>query len=168
MPFPGQRAKLMRAGLVANGIVVWASDGRCGFRFDGLVNVKQWLASTRNVEQRRVDQIVQLVKSGAVPLPFGSAAPSQQEAGRETGVADELASGLAQASTLLQLLADELADDEEVIKRHALRLQNVDIVLQIMGALGSLLRSGMDGESETMTKLRDLRRSAIQSLSEQS
>jgi len=152
MPAPGLLVRLVRGGLTAAGTVAWAAEGRCGLSFSGTVDVPAWLAPPANKEQQRVDDVVRLVKAGAVPLdPGGAQVPLQ------------IAEDLSRVSALLELLGNELARDDEVVERYAGVLQNLDIAAQTIAAIESLIE---DPASELTGKLRlrHLRRSAVQAL----
>ena len=65
----GVLVQLVRGSLIVHGLVAWAEDGRYGLNFSGSVDVQQWRATPMNAEQQRIDEVVRLVKAGAVPLP---------------------------------------------------------------------------------------------------
>ena len=156
-PEAGSSVRLVRGELVAEGRVVWAAKGRCGIRFSGSVEPQQWLSPLRNNEQQRVDQIVQLVKAGAVPLPVADFA--NRRTLHDSNSPSELAAHLGSACALIAKLEDRLASDPEVIARHTAVLQNLDIALQLITAVAS----SVAGELPQST-LKDLRRSADQAL----
>lgn len=164
LPFRGMRARLVRGSLMADGLVVWANTGRCGLKFDGLIDVKKWLTPVSNSEQGRVDQIVHLVKSGTAPLAVSSANSWAPTGSPSLGVDQDLAEDLSRVAILLQMLGDELSDDTDVIIRHGARLQNLDIVLQTIVALEASIRCGPAEQQPMLVKLKDLRKSAVQAL----
>src|SRR4051812_20135059 len=65
LPAAGALVQLIRGGLIAHGLVAWSDSGRCGLRFSGTIDVPHWRMI--NSDQQRVDEVVRLVKAGAVP-----------------------------------------------------------------------------------------------------
>jgi len=162
LPESGALAQLVRGSLIVHGLVSGSGEGCCELHFSGSVDVAQWRASPVNGQQQRVDDIVRLVKAGAVPLPVPAlgAAPAAAE---RTPPADEAAKDLERVSALLVQLGDALAADEEVILAHGTALQNLDIAVQVVIALTERLRGEVGGEA-ALAKLAGLRRSADQAL----
>ena len=162
IPAEGSLVQLVRGGLIVHGLVAWASDCRCGLKFSGSVDVQQWRASPSNSEQQRVDEIVRLVKAGAVPLPVPPlsqiAEPAQV---RETSA--DLSADLRRASKLLEVLGGVLASDPELVMQHGTALQNLDIAMQVISAVEAIIAGDSDLEIDA-TKLPGLRRSADQAL----
>ena len=162
IPAEGSLVQLVRGGLIVHGLVAWASDCRCGLKFSGSVDVQQWRASPSNSEQQRVDEIVRLVKAGAVPLPVPPlsqiAEPAQV---RETSA--DLSADLRRASKLLEVLGGVLASDPELVMQHGTALQNLDIAMQVIAAVEAIIAGDSDLEIDA-TKLPGLRRSADQAL----
>lgn len=161
IPAPAECIKLVRGSLLVSGTVVWVAQGRCGIRFDGVVDVKQWLAPAANSDQLRVDDIIRSVRSGSKPTTAeagGTIKPITVGGAIEAEIVDDL----KRASSLLSTLGDELSDDMDVVARHGPRLQNIDIVLQTMDTIALLLSSNSSGRSSLLTKLQSLRMSALQ------
>ncbi|HJP68489.1 MAG TPA: hypothetical protein VJ846_06270 [Sphingomicrobium sp.] len=162
IPAAGSLVQLVRGGLIVHGLVAWCTEGRGGLKFSGSVDVQQWRASPSNSEQQRVDEIVRLVKAGAVPLPvppLSQTAEPQDEC--ETSA--DLPADLGRASRLLETLGGALASDPDVVTRHGTALQNLDIAMQVIAAVEAILSGDSDLEIDA-TKLPGLRRSADQAL----
>lgn len=159
-PIRGALVQLIRGGLIVHGLVAWSSGNRCGLKFSGRVDVEQWRGARTNVEQQRVDDIVRVVKAGAVPLPVPSltALPAGEAISASCPCS---ASDLQRVSKLLEQLAGVLADDAEIVKRHGPILQNLDIAMQFIAAIGAM--NGQTADA-TATDLAGLRRSADQAL----
>jgi hypothetical protein len=154
--------QLVRGGLIAHGQVAWSVDGRCGLKFSSSVDVQQWRATPTNSEQKRVDEVVRLVKAGAVPLPV----PPIVRTGSPGEVKDtggELAADLSRASELLNNLGGALALDREVVARHGTALQKLDIAMQMIAAVEAILAGRSDPASDA-AKLLGLRTSVTQAL----
>lgn len=158
MPVPdaGSLVQLVRGDLIVHGLIAWADDKRCGIKFSGTVDVQQWRAAPGNSEQQRVDDVVRLVKAGAVPLPVPPLAGPEDIAG-------PVAADIRRALDLLDRLGEALAGDEEVITRHCTALQNLDIAMQVIAAVGAIATGDSDPEIDAI-KLAGLRRSADQAL----
>jgi hypothetical protein len=159
-PPVGSLVQLVRGTLIAHGLVAWSSGSRCGMRFSGRVDVAQWRAAPANAEQQRVDDVVRLVKAGAIPLPL----PARADAEASLEIADggeQLAGDVRRISRLLDGLSEELAGDPLIVERHGPSLQHLDIAAQVLAAIEAILIGERNAGS---TNLQDLRRSADQAL----
>lgn len=154
--------QLVRGNLIVHGLVVWSSGGRCGLMFSGTVDSQQWQSCPTNLEQRRVDEIVGIVKAGAVPLPIPPLGESKRLS-EEPEAGEELPADLRRVLNLLEQLADALACDPDVVLRHGTELQNLDIAAQVIAAVEEVITGHQDRESAP-AKLIGLRRSADQAL----
>lgn len=149
--------QLVRGPLIVFAVVIWAEGNRCGLKFSGAIDVQRWRSAPANGEQQRVDDIVQLVKSGAVlPTPT----PAQIAQTRDDR---PLSADLKLAAELLAQLGERLAADDDVIASHAAELQNLDIAIQMVGAVEAML-SGQSNLVSDTNKIVSLRRSADQAL----
>lgn len=159
LPQVGALVQLIRGALIVHALVAWTADGRCGLKFSGAVDVQLWRAATTNAEQQRVDEVVRLVKAGVVPLPVPPLAQSTRQA--EPGV--ELSGDLRRASELLDGLGAALASDPDVVMRHGTALQSLDIAMQVIAAVETIIAGRSDLGTDAV-KLAGLRRSADQAL----
>ena len=159
VPDAGSLVQLVRGGLIVHGLVAWAEQGRCGIKFSGTVDVEQWRAVPGNSEQERVDEVVRLVKAGAVPLPV----PPLDLAEKDGDPAAELSGDLGRALALLDCLGEALAADRDIVTGHATALQNLDIAMQVIAAVQAIVTGESDPQIDA-TKLSGLRRSADQAL----
>jgi len=142
--------------------VTWSTETRCGLQFSGSVDVRQWQACPSNAEQERVDEVVRLVKAGAVPLPV-PALGEQRQPRKPSASADDLPRDLERVMELLAQMGEELAGDPEIILQHGTALQNLDIASQLIDAIRELV-TGHDTPKHAYDKLDGLRRSADQAL----
>lgn len=157
-PPPGTNVHLIRGSL--QGTVVWNADNRCGLSFSSDLSVKEWLAPPAKAEQQRVDDIVALIRAGAAPaespgIASASAAPRSEE---------ELVDDLGDVVRLMQDLEDDLASSSDTLSRHAVKLQNLDIAMQMIRAIAHELTSECDRKPVGLAKLRDLRAVCAQAL----
>ena len=162
LPEVGAMIQLVRGTLIIHGLVIWCIGNRCGLRFSGSVDVQQWRACPNNVQQQRVDEVVRLVKAGAVPLPV----PALGEPGHRPqapAAREEVPQDLRRVAELLAQLGDELAANPEIILQHGTALQNLDIATQVVDAVRELM-TGHDDPDHPLGKLAGLRRSADQAL----
>ena len=150
LPGSGATIRLARGALHIGGAVVWVGDKRCGLAFEGSVAVKEWMSAPANREQQRVDEALWRVRSGSASL-----AESPAAAPTRLSPAD-----LAIVAELIQQLGTSLAADEDMLNRHTLQLQKIDIAVQMLGVAGDALQDGPD----SARRLRDLRASAEQAL----
>lgn len=162
IPPPGTQVRLIRGSFSADGQVMWAANNRCGLHLSGRVEVRDWLAPPANAEQQRVDQIVALVKAGAVPLRAG--AFSSRESVPEQLSSEQVTQDLGLVSRLMDDLGEDLASDPATLMRHATKLQNLDIAMQILSALSTELLAKDGLGASRMARIEDLRTSGAQAL----
>ena len=154
----GAKVDLMRGALVARGVIVWSSSNRCGVRFSSEVSVKDWLAAPSKVQQQRVDDMVALVKAG------GSDPRSEEAEFLGPRSQEQLVDDLGAVVRLLQSLEDDLAGSNETLARHAVKLQNLDIAMQMLRAVAGELRPDDSDGRVLIASLEDLRVSCSQAL----
>lgn len=127
VPPQGDEVRLSRGALSVVGKVVWRVDMRAGLQFDSRVSVADWLPDLRaSGSQQRVDTLVQQIKA-APPSPVTLFDPAPGDV-----TSDEL----DRIKKMLESLAEDLADDPEVVGRHASKLQALDLAAQVLGKLG--------------------------------
>jgi len=155
VPTVGTAVQLFRGDLTVRAHVAWTAGDRCGLKFSASVDVDQWRAASDNLHQQRVDEVVRLVKAGAVPLPTLARWGERDE---------ECDSGpdLRRISGLLEILVELLASDPDLLRRHGPALQNLDIAIQMLATLDSA--EDAPSPADRATKLEGLRRSADQAL----
>lgn len=149
--------QLVRGPLIVFALIIWTEGNRCGLKFSGAVDVQRWRSAPANGEQQRVDEIMRLVKSGAV-LPSVTPTPAC-EAKEER----PLSADLKLAAELLGRLGERLAGDDAVIAAHGSELQSLEIAMQMIGAVEAML-SGQSDLISDASKIISLRRSADQAL----
>lgn len=149
--------QLVRGPLIVHALIAWSEGHRCGLKFSGVVDVQRWRMVPANAEQQRVDDIVRIVKTAAVPFP------SQAEEESELKEDRPFSADLKLAAELLVRLGDRLAGDDAVVASHGADLQNLDIAMQMIGAVEAML-SGQSDLATDATKIISLRRSADQAL----
>ena len=165
VPSIGSSVLLIRGSYSAGGRVVWADKNRCGLHLSEAITVRDWLAPPSNTEQQRVDQIVALVKAGAVPLPTGTFTGRPDRPGLPALLTDNrLTEDLGLVSQLIEDLGDDLASEPETLMRHASKLQNLDIAMQMLTAICNEIRASDHGDGTRMARLEDLRTSCGQAL----
>lgn len=154
IPIRGTSVDLMRGPLVARGTVIWSLVNRCGLRFPSEVSVKDWLAAPTAVHQKRVDEMVALVKAGGVSEP--DSLPADHGYAREGRSQEQLADDVGAAIRLMHDLEDDLASSDETLVRHATKLQNLDIAMQILRAISAELMPNRN-DPVSLARLEDLR-----------
>lgn len=160
VPGVSSEVRLLRGSLAVNATVAWYDEKRCGLQFSESVDVQQWLACPTNVEQRRVDEAVRLIKAGAIPLPDAV----ENRLGRDH-LTKQIADDLLRTSLLLETLGNSLASDAATVQQYARELQNLDIAGQTLAALSKAVINGPTDEA-MVSKLDHLRKSAAQALGE--
>lgn len=162
IPSLGALVQLVRGPLIVHGLVVWGTEGQCGLKFSGCVDVQQWSSIPSNGEQQRVDEVVRLVRAGAVPLPV----PPLVRLGEPDEIADcepQISGDLRRACDLLDNLGEILASDLDIVMKHGTALQNLDIAMQVIAAVEAIVSGHHDLEFGA-SKLLGLRRSADQAI----
>lgn len=126
LPPVGTKISLRRGSLHAGGEVVWSGNGRAGIKLDAPASVAHWLPGGEALlQQEQVDAIFQEIKaSGASSLPARDPLPS-------TVTAEEVGKVVA----LLGELAESLSDDADVVARHGVQMQALDLAAQMLGKL---------------------------------
>lgn len=160
LPEEGAEVQLLRGSLHLSATVAWSAEGRCGLRFSSLACVRDWLAPPANPGQQRVDEAVRVLKLGAVPMPQRRTSQVVTPNGNEL---IQFGDDLRRAMRLVKDLCHELSSDDEVVTRHAEKLQNMDIVQQTVAAVADALEGEMD-ENTTASRLGSLRASCAAAL----
>lgn len=150
----GALVQLVRGPLIVHALVAWTTDQRCGIKFSGTIDVQRWCEPPSNPEQDRVDEIVRVVKAGAVPLPVPMP-------GDSPAAAEGFSTDLRRVAQLLGQLEDRLASDCIIVAQYPTELQNLDIAMQLTHALEAI---GQARGGPSPAKLANLRNSADQAL----
>jgi len=154
-PPRGTEVHLIRGRLVAHGTVVWVSGNRCGLRFSSELSLEAWLAAPVQGEQQRIDQVIAQFKAGAEPVP--SAAVRYYGATDTSSTDEQLAHDLRAVLGLLEDLEDDLASSDETLARHGMKLQNIDLAMQMVRAIAQELHHGTGDLPISLASLEDLR-----------
>jgi hypothetical protein len=133
-PPVGSEVELERGSLAATGKIVWIRAGACGLRFDTPILLEKWVPSAA---QQRVDQAVVDLKSGTRLEEKLSIASAVTASDMNRRIAEELGF----VARKLELLGDALTGDPHVVGRHAHELQQLDIAMQVLGHLATVLQS---------------------------
>jgi hypothetical protein len=130
LPVVGDHLSIRRGDLAAAGRIVWRLEGRAGVRFDCEVDVSNWLPTGFSGRQQQVDQTFSELKAGLAtdkPAASQSPAPASRIAPSRIERLD-----LLETADALDVLADLLAEDVEVVVRLSARLQALDIASQLL------------------------------------
>jgi len=156
LPEVGSEITLARGPLSVQGRVTWGAARRCGLQFSSPISVPDWMANPLNRQQKRVDQVVALVKAGAAPPEMST----QKNALTPALTAEDL----RRVSRLLEILGEALASDSSIVVKHGIQLQNLDIALQTLAALAETIERN-DAECESkFDRLAELRISCAEAL----
>jgi hypothetical protein len=161
VPPPGTNVHLIRGTLIAQGTIIWSSSHRCGLRFSCRVAVKEWLAAPTTPEQHRVDEIVSLVRAGEVSTASGVGNCDEPSSPRTD---EQLVDDLRDVGRLMQDLEDDLASSKDTLARHEAKLQNLDIAMQMIRAIGQELTPAHQGKPTCIADLENLRIVCAQAL----
>lgn len=66
----GTKVQLLRGSLAAEGEIAWQAGDLAGIRFNGNIEVAQWMKRVEHSGQQSVDAVVDAVRSKAPPAPF--------------------------------------------------------------------------------------------------
>ena len=127
---PGTRVRLCRGSLSATGEIVWRRGERAGIRFESTVSVVEWLPGRSAIApQQRVDEMVQQIKASGTT---GSLSPADLPTLRSAEVS---AAELTRVRVAIESLAEDLAADPDVVRRHMAKLQTLDLAAQLLRKL---------------------------------
>ena len=133
IPAPGSKVRLSRGSLSVTGSIAWCKGARAGLSFDSTVSPDDWLPTGTPAPQQRVDELVQHIKSSiAGGLP--EASPLLPQSPFVTAIEVDT------VRHAIEDLADDLADDPDVIARHAEKLSTLDLAAQVLKKLAAELR----------------------------
>lgn len=137
LPAAGTVVQIARGSLTVTGTTVWSDGKSCGVRFDEPLPIDEWTPGLASRDQRAVDEMVEAVRSGSGQvLPF----PSTQAKGAVGEVLPQrLAEELAYVGRLLEALGDDLSTEPLIVMRHADKLQNLDLSMQILRGVATIL-----------------------------
>jgi hypothetical protein len=156
-PPAGTAVELSRGDLRLPGTIVWVTPGQCGMHFDSPADLDLWLPAA-GAAQRRVDAAVARYRAGdRMPEPPAG----ESDAGGEHAKSDlkgRVSEELSFVGRLLEAVGDDLADDPLVAARHAGKLQNLDISIQILGHLGRVIEAEDPEAAIGAIGMADLRR----------
>jgi hypothetical protein len=100
-----------------------------------------------------VDDIVRLVKAGAVPFPNSDRIQAEQARDTNTGDRQPMIDGLKRVAGLLERLADTLLADEDTLAAHGEEIQNLDICNQTIEAVIHALSNHSPGNCQRLESL---------------
>lgn len=136
IPPDGSQVRLSRGSLIVRGCIAWRGGDRAGIRFDGAIEVAEWLPrASKPSGQQRVDAMVQACRTPSSqfqPSEGAAQAPSKAEAIRE----------LLDLKNALNLAAGELANDAGIAAGFPAALQTLDMTAQKLEKLAGLLAEG--------------------------
>lgn len=127
LPGVGEEVELRRGPLAMPGRIVWRGGEQAGVSFDERTEVEDWLPNAH--PQRVVDRVFQrimeeqrLAETGGTPLaPLHASFITVDD--------------MTRVATALDELADALSEDDDVVIRHAIKLQSLDIAAQLLRKL---------------------------------
>lgn len=136
-PSTGDEVLLVRGGLCSQGTAIWCLDDEiCGIEFAAQIDLNEWLAPIANAGQARVDEIVALLKAGALGHEN-----TESDAPATTGQSWGLKDDLALIRALLKNLRDDLSGSSETLDRHSSKIAHLDQATEILSDPKLLRRS---------------------------
>ena len=146
LPATGVAAILQRGGISADCAIVWQVGGRGGLHFTTPIDLSDWVPGASGDGQASVDR-----PATATPIP--DASPDI-----DPGLLRRTADELAFVSRRLDALGSDLTNDVHVVMRHATSLQELDISMQILGHLATMLAADRPADAVAAIGMTDLRR----------
>lgn len=146
LPATGVAAILQRGDVTADCAIVWQVGGRGGLHFTTPIELSDWVPGASADRQGSVDR-----PAAAAPMPD----PSPDI---EPGLLRRTADELAFVSRRLDALGSDLTNDVHVVMRHATSLQELDISMQILGHLATMLSADRPADAVAAIGMTDLRR----------
>ena len=111
LPAAGERVRLLRGDLSADGEMVWHAEGQAGLRFLGEIDVERWVRRVGHPGQQRVDNAVAALRTDKL-VPLGRRAAQQPS--------------LVQISAELEAICERLADSPGMTTEVAEELLRLD------------------------------------------
>jgi len=111
LPAAGERVRLLRGDLSADGEMVWHAEGQAGLRFLGEIDVERWVRRVGHPGQQRVDNAVAALRTDKL-VPLGGRAAQQPS--------------LVQISAELEAICERLADSPGMTTHVAEELLRLD------------------------------------------
>ena len=152
LPAIGAELTLARLDLEIGAVVVWSQSGRCGIKFDGSVNVDDWIAGKNGSRvattagQARIDAIQAAIRLGKAyddskhAQPIRSLTP-MDAASLLNGMNGRIGEEISAAQRLIVAVAEDLSDDPLVLARHVTHLQSLQTVSEILDHLARIVSS---------------------------
>ena len=128
---PGAIVHLVRGGLWSEATVIWCSGNRCGLAFSEEIQLCEWVLPLSNVGQRRINQVIALVKTGKAACEATQAAsgtPPQRCA------RPQLRDDLRIVLKLLTDLLDDLTSSSDTVGRHGQGLRHLETAVQLLAS----------------------------------
>jgi len=126
LPAAGERVRLLRGDLSADGEMVWHAEGQAGLRFLGEIDVERWVRRVGHPGQQRVDNAVEALRREEL-IPLGGRGAQQPS--------------LVQISAELEAICERLAESPGMTTHVAEELLRLDALArqlhQLSGSAGS-------------------------------
>jgi hypothetical protein len=121
------KVSLRRGGLNVIGTVVWCSNGRAGLEFESPISVAHWLPGGEALlDQEQVDAVF-----------HGAEGNNERGSGSVEPQESVTAADIMTTKAMLEVLADALADDTDLLVRHGAQMQALDLAVQMLGKLAA-------------------------------
>ena len=131
LPDVGERIKLRRGPLYANGWIAWRIERKAGVRLDAAVHAADWMSRQVSSGQERVDALISIVRSDTSKATVSANAADCMSIEGE----------LHQLRVELAALEKALLNDVIVVATHP-EIQTIDISLQRIDRILKRLSSG--------------------------
>ena len=138
---PGDEIVLRRGSLEARGVIAWCFDGRAGITLRDNIAVSRWVARQKGAcSQVQVDQVVATARA-----TLGVVRSEERSSSNKNLEQDVLNSRLAEEILLIartiEQLGDKFAEERLFVVRHGQSLQQVDVAVQVLGHIASIIRA---------------------------
>lgn len=138
---PGDEILLRRGSLEARGVIAWCFDGRAGISLRDNIVVSQWVARQKGAcSEAQVEQVAATARAA-----LGAARSEESSSSRKNLEQDVLTSRLAEeillVARIIEQLGDEFAEEPLFVLRHGQSLQQMDVAVQVLGHIASIVRA---------------------------
>lgn len=154
LPAAGSDLVLRRGSVEAVGTLVWTADQRGGVRFAQPIRLADWIPGGAADHQLEIDPSAAPTRADIVDI--AQAPPPADNVG--SPVTARIADELAFVARRLETLGADLADEPPIVVRHAAKLQELDIAVQILGHLSRVLVAPSPDAAVERIGMADLRR----------
>lgn len=154
----GDEVHLIRAHHNIAATVAWLDDRRCGLQFDHAVDIDEWIPKRAREHQTAVDRRVAAIRQGLDRSTSRSCSPATP-----TCLNLRIAEELEILGRHIELGLNELASYPPLVVRHAAVLQNLEVAVQTLNRMATIVSSEDPAAEIAGLGMDDLKRRLLRS-----